>query len=122
MTDEIRRQLWVALAAGCVFFTALGSSYLWDEDEPKNAECAREMLAAGEWIVPQFNYQLRTDKPILLYWLMLAAYHTFGVGEFAHAKTCVAQGAREHDANAAIVINNPRAVILHGWPRWAATR
>lgn len=83
MRSESRRQFAVALAAIVVFFTWLGGSYLWDEDEPKNAECAREMLEAGNWVVPQFNYALRTDKPILLYWLMMASYAVFGVGEFA---------------------------------------
>jgi len=83
MRREVRDQLCVALAALVVFFTLLGTPYLWDEDEPKNAECAREMLEAGNWSVPQFNYALRTDKPILLYWLMLLSYKTFGVTEFA---------------------------------------
>lgn len=83
MRREVRDQFYVALAALVVFFTLLGTPYLWDEDEPKNAECAREMLEAGNWSVPQFNYALRTDKPILLYWLMLASYKTFGVNEFA---------------------------------------
>jgi len=83
MHAETRRQMIVAAAAIVVFFTGLGTPYLWDEDEPKNAACAREMLEAGNWVVPQFNYQLRTDKPILLYWLMMASYAVFGVGEFA---------------------------------------
>lgn len=56
---------------------------MWDEDEPKNAECAREMLVRGDWVVPTFNEQLRYDKPALLYWLMISAYKTFGVNEFA---------------------------------------
>ncbi len=83
MRPELRRPLIVVAAALFVFFTWLGKPYLWDEDEPKNAECAREMLEADNWVVPQFNYQLRTDKPILLYWLMLSSYKTFGVNEFA---------------------------------------
>ena len=83
MRKEVMRQVCVVGAAVVVFFTLLGRPYLWDEDEPKNAECAREMLEAGNWVVPQFNYALRTDKPILLYWLMLTSYHAFGVTEFA---------------------------------------
>lgn len=79
-----RAHFWiVALAAAAVFFVNLGAPRLWDEDEPKNAVCAREMLERGDWIVPTFNQQLRTDKPILLYWLTLCSYHAFGVGEFA---------------------------------------
>lgn len=81
MRLEVRQPWVVFVAAVVVFFTMLGRPYLWDEDEPKNAECAREMYEAGNWSVPQFNYELRTDKPILLYWLMLAAYHVGGVSE-----------------------------------------
>jgi len=36
-------------------------------DEAKNAECAREMLVSGNYVVPYFNGQLRTDKPPLHY-------------------------------------------------------
>ena len=68
--------------AALLFLPALGAASLWDIDEGHNAEAAREMLERGDWIVPQFNYQLRVDKPVLLYWLQLAAYHAFGVGEF----------------------------------------
>jgi len=75
--------LWISLAALVVFFTNLGVPRLWDDDEPRNAECAREMLARGDWVVPTFNEELRYDKPVLLYWLMIAAYHAFGVNEFA---------------------------------------
>src|SRR5919198_4964453 len=61
----------------------LGAPSLWDIDEGNNAEAAREMLGCGNWVVPTFNYQLRVDKPALLYWLQAAAYRAFGVNEFA---------------------------------------
>jgi 4-amino-4-deoxy-L-arabinose transferase-like glycosyltransferase len=61
----------------------LGGPSLWDIDEGHNAEAARLMLVSGDWVVPKFNGDLRVDKPALLYWLQLAAYKTFGVGEFA---------------------------------------
>jgi 4-amino-4-deoxy-L-arabinose transferase-like glycosyltransferase len=71
----------VAAIAAVMFCAALGSTRLWDEDEPKNAACGQEMLNRGDWIVPTFNGQLRTDKPILLYWCMLAVYNVLGVSE-----------------------------------------
>lgn len=83
MPQLIRHQAWIVLAGLLAFFANLGGPQLWDEDEPKNAECAREMLARGDWITPTFNEQLRYDKPALVYWLMISAYRTFGVGEFA---------------------------------------
>src|SRR5258708_35786698 len=41
------------------------------------------MLNAGNWTVPTFNYELRPDKPAMLYWLQMAAYRQFGINEFA---------------------------------------
>jgi 4-amino-4-deoxy-L-arabinose transferase-like glycosyltransferase len=61
----------------------LGCPSLWDIDEGNNAECAREMDESGNFIVPTFNYKLRVDKPVLLYWLQVAAYRVCGVNEFA---------------------------------------
>jgi 4-amino-4-deoxy-L-arabinose transferase-like glycosyltransferase len=74
--------LLLVVAAG-LFLPNLGVPSLWDIDEGNNAEAAREMLESGNWVVPTFNYQLRIDKPALLYWLQIACYRGFGVGEFA---------------------------------------
>ena len=52
-------------------------------DEAKNAECAREMLVSGDYIVPYFNGQLRTDKPPLHYFFMVISYKLFGVSAFS---------------------------------------
>jgi 4-amino-4-deoxy-L-arabinose transferase-like glycosyltransferase len=73
----------VGLVAGIVLFTNLGGPDLWDRDEPRNAGCALEMQQRGDWVTPVFNGELRTHKPVLLYWLMMVAYSAFGVGEFA---------------------------------------
>lgn len=83
MSQLVRHQLLIAAIAGLVFFTNLGAAALFDEDEPKNAVCGREMFLRGDWIVPTFNADLRTDKPILIYWIMLCSYSVFGVSEFA---------------------------------------
>ncbi|HEY4259377.1 MAG TPA: glycosyltransferase family 39 protein [Schlesneria sp.] len=78
-----RHQVILGLVAGLVFFTNLGSYALFDEDEPKNAVCGFEMYERGDWIVPTFNAQLRTDKPILIYWWMQLSFRLFGVSEFS---------------------------------------
>lgn len=51
-------------------------------DEAKNAGCAAEMLADGEFFVPHFNASYH-DKPVLQYIFMMAAYKVFGVNAFA---------------------------------------
>jgi 4-amino-4-deoxy-L-arabinose transferase-like glycosyltransferase len=61
----------------------LGAPSLWDIDEGNNAEAGQEMLESGNFVVPTFNYQTRYDKPVLLYWLQVAAYLHSGVNEFA---------------------------------------
>lgn len=77
-------QLALVLAvSGLTFFLNLGQARLWDRDEPRNAGAASEMAARGDWIVPTFNDELRAQKPILTYWIMLAAYAVFGESEFA---------------------------------------
>ncbi|HLJ92344.1 MAG TPA: glycosyltransferase family 39 protein [Gemmataceae bacterium] len=70
-------------AAVALTFPNLGACSLWDIDEGNNAEAAREMLDCGNWVVPTHNYQLRVDKPALLYWLQISAFGLFGINEFA---------------------------------------
>lgn len=83
MGPLVRHQALIVVVAATVFFTNLGGPRLWDRDEPRNAGCAAEMYAAGDWAVPVFNAELRPHKPVLLYWLQMLAYHVFGVNEFA---------------------------------------
>ncbi len=75
--------LLVIVIAAAMFYPQLGASGLWDEDEPRNAAASADMLARGDWVVPYFNGQLRTQKPVLLYWLQICSYKVFGVNEFA---------------------------------------
>jgi 4-amino-4-deoxy-L-arabinose transferase-like glycosyltransferase len=74
--------LLVAVAAS-LFLVNLGGPSLWDIDEGNNSEASREMMEADNLVVPTFNFELRTDKPALLYWLQIGAYSLFGVNEFA---------------------------------------
>jgi 4-amino-4-deoxy-L-arabinose transferase-like glycosyltransferase len=83
LPDRAGHYLLLLAVATLLFLPNLGAPSLWDIDEGNNAEAAREMLERGDWVVPVFNYQLRVDKPALLYWLQILAYQVFGVGEFA---------------------------------------
>ncbi len=76
--------LLILLVVGYLIFSAnTGGIMIYILDEAKNAECAREMYASGDWVVPRFNGELRTDKPPLHYFFMGAAYSVFGVNPFA---------------------------------------
>lgn len=83
MAERLKHVLCVVSVSAIVLFTNLGKPRLWDRDEPRNAGAAVEMLARGDWCVPVFNNELRTHKPILLYWLIMSAYSVWGVNEFA---------------------------------------
>lgn len=74
--------LLIAICAG-VMLPNLGAASLWDVDEGVNAEAAREMRETGTWIVPMFNYELRTQKPALLYWVQRISYDWSGVSEWS---------------------------------------
>jgi 4-amino-4-deoxy-L-arabinose transferase-like glycosyltransferase len=83
MPEWLRQQLLIVSVAITVLFFRLGDARLWDRDEPRNARCAVEMLERHDWVVPYFNHELRTHKPVLLYWLIMSAYAMFGETEFA---------------------------------------
>lgn len=75
-----------------VFFSHLGSYGLWEPDEARYAEIAREMLQRGIAIVPHLNYVAYVEKPPLLYWLTTLSFKIFGISEFA-ARLPVAMSA-----------------------------
>jgi 4-amino-4-deoxy-L-arabinose transferase-like glycosyltransferase len=83
MSQNVKYQLWIALAAAVVFFTNLGVTGLWDLDEPLYASCAREMWQCDDWVVPRYNGDYFFDKPPLMFWTMIAGFEMFGISEFA---------------------------------------
>ena len=83
LNSRLGHYLILALVGTILCFFNLGTPSLWDIDEGNNAEAAREMLESENWTIPTFNYQLRVDKPALLYWLQIGAYRLFGINEFA---------------------------------------
>jgi 4-amino-4-deoxy-L-arabinose transferase-like glycosyltransferase len=52
-------------------------------DEARNAEAAREMLAQSDFLVPTYNYELRTDKPPFHYWIFILFYKLIGINELS---------------------------------------
>jgi len=88
MRTLVRHQIAILLTAFAVFFIGLGAPKLWDEDEPEYARCTQEMLHRGDYIVPTFNNHLWTDKPVLLYWMMMGSFSVFGQTEFAARFPC----------------------------------
>lgn len=75
-----RTFLFILLAAVLLLFLRLGATSVFQVAEGRNAQCAAEMLA-GDRIVPVFNDKLRTDKPPVHYYMMMAAYAIAGKTE-----------------------------------------
>jgi 4-amino-4-deoxy-L-arabinose transferase-like glycosyltransferase len=89
---EIRRRqiiltagsfLIVAALGGLIFFYNLGAYGLWEPDEARYAEIAREMIVTHNFVVPHLNYVAYVEKPPLLYWLTAASMRVLGVNQFA---------------------------------------
>jgi 4-amino-4-deoxy-L-arabinose transferase-like glycosyltransferase len=66
------RLLLVVLALA-ILLPGIGARDLWNPDEPRYAEVAREMREDGHWLVPHVNGRLYSEKPPLQFWAIAAA-------------------------------------------------
>lgn len=66
-----------------LLFINLGGTSVFQVAEARNSQCAYEMMTGGDLITPTFNGALRTDKPALEYYAMMAAYAVSGKSEGA---------------------------------------
>lgn len=67
-----------------LFLPGIASRDLWNPDEPRYAEVAREMRASGDYLVPHLNGRIYAEKPPLLFWLIAASsLATGGVNEIS---------------------------------------
>jgi 4-amino-4-deoxy-L-arabinose transferase-like glycosyltransferase len=90
----VEKRIVIIAISFILFFANLGGLSIYILDEAKNSTAAKEMFNNGDFVVPTFNHQLRTDKPPLHYYFMMLSYSIFGVNEF---------GARFFSAIAGIV-------------------
>jgi len=64
-----------------LFFTGLGAYPLYDPDEGRNAEVAREIVVDGHWLPPTLEGRVRYQKPPLYYWLVAGSFMALGKRE-----------------------------------------
>ena len=83
MKDHSKKLILLGILSFVLLSANIGGYSIYITDEARNAQCAREMLERGDWIVPTFNQNLRTDKPPLHYFFMALSYSIFGVSPFA---------------------------------------
>jgi 4-amino-4-deoxy-L-arabinose transferase-like glycosyltransferase len=72
-----------ALLAAIIYLPGLGRPALWEPDEGRYAEIAREMVVSGDYVTPRDDLELYFEKPPLVYWANAASIKVFGVNEFA---------------------------------------
>ena len=61
----------------------LGGAALFEPDEGRNAEIAREILLLKDWVTPHYDFIPRLDKPMLFFGLVALSYKLFGISEWA---------------------------------------
>ena len=82
--SELARRGWLLL------FVGLAAFYLWGlnalplvgPDEPLYSEVAREMFVRRDFVSTTLGGYPWFEKPSLLYWMMMAGYQLFGIGEY----------------------------------------
>ena len=74
---------WLIAAAAAVYLVGNGRTQLFDRDEPRYAQCSRQMLQSGDWVVPRLYDKIRAAKPPGIYWCQAASMELFGDNAFA---------------------------------------
>ena len=75
--------LLILIGALIVYVIGNGRVPLWDRDEPRYAQTSRQMLRSGDWVVPRLLDEVRTAKPVLIYWCQASSMRLLGENEFA---------------------------------------
>jgi len=77
-------RFWIIVAGtAALLLVGLGNRDLWNPDEPRYAQVAREMVEDGDWLVMHINGKIYPDKPPLYFWAQgLLSKITGGVDEF----------------------------------------
>ncbi|MFB3884572.1 MAG: ArnT family glycosyltransferase [Thermodesulfobacteriota bacterium] len=90
LSSKIYPQKWIQvllLIGFCValYFVNLGRWDLWDPDEPRYAQVAREMVTGGDWILMHYNGKIYPDKPPFFFWAVAVSsffwqgFHSYAV-------------------------------------------
>jgi 4-amino-4-deoxy-L-arabinose transferase-like glycosyltransferase len=66
-----------------LYLSGLGRPALWEPDEGRYAEIAREMIVDHDYITPRNDFVRYFEKPPLVYWVTAGSLRVFGQNEFA---------------------------------------
>lgn len=83
MNQKLFYSLLLAGVGALFFIPFLGGVRLFDWDEINFAECAREMIALGDYLRVHIDYKPFFEKPPFFFWCQSAMMNLFGVSEFS---------------------------------------
>ena len=83
MSPHVKRFGLLLLVMAAVYLAGNGRTQLFDRDEPRYAQCSRQMLQSGDWVVPRLYDNIRAAKPPGIYWCQAAAMKVLGDNAFA---------------------------------------
>lgn len=83
MNQKLFYSLLLAGLGALFFIPFLGGVRLFDWDEINFAECAREMIALGDYLRVHIDYKPFFEKPPFFFWCQSAMMNLFGVSEFS---------------------------------------
>jgi hypothetical protein len=89
--SDRRSSLALGLICLVLFFAYLGGAALFEPDEARNAEKAREIHLLNDWVTPHENFVPVLDKPMFFYWLVASVQ-----------ALCISNGPRTAVAPAAL--------------------
>ena len=73
----------ILVMAGFMYLLGNDRVGLWDRDEPRYAQTSKQMLQSSpaDWVVPRLLSEVRTAKPVLIYWVQAASMKVLGSTE-----------------------------------------
>lgn len=84
----LRDVLLIVILSAVILLPSHFTRGLWNPDEPRYMEVAREMTAGGDYLVPHLNGDTYPEKGPLFFWLTAAVYQV--TGSFNSGRTVAA--------------------------------